>query len=162
MDKQAKFQYFNNLDCKRDAKPFWDKCKPYISNKHSREDTNIMLKEKGEIVLRTFSIFSDSVVKSINLFKWPDIFWASTILSSVSDRIDSIILKYNFYPSIISIKQNIHHIEKFSFRFFILEEVSSIIKDLKNNKAAGGDIPLKVLKECDFAYEKLTIVEIIH
>ena len=37
-----------------------------------------------------------------------------------------------------------------------LEEVRLIIKDLKNNKAAGGDIPLKLLKECDFTHEKLT------
>ena len=75
LNKQAKFKYFNNLDCKKDAKPFWDKCKPYFSNKHSRGDTNIMLKEKGEILLKndvianTFSKFFDSIVKSINLFK---------------------------------------------------------------------------------------------
>ena len=43
--KQAKFKYFNNMDYKKDAKPVWDKCKPYFSNKHSRGDTNIMLKE---------------------------------------------------------------------------------------------------------------------
>ena len=75
LNKEAKFKYFNNLDCKKDTKPFWDKCKPYLSNKHSRGDTNIMLKENGEILLKnyvianTFSNFFDSVVKSINLFK---------------------------------------------------------------------------------------------
>ena len=37
-----------------------------------------------------------------------------------------------------------------------LEDVRLIIKDLKNNKAAGGDISLKLLEECDFTYEKLT------
>ena len=44
-----------------------------------------------------------------------------------------------------------------------LEDVRLITKDLKNGKAAGGDIPLKLLKECEFAYEKLTncIVKII-
>ena len=63
LNKQAKCQYFHNLDCKKDAKLFSDKCKPYFSNKHSRGDTNRMLKEKGEIVLkddvipRTFSNF---------------------------------------------------------------------------------------------------------
>ena len=30
-----------------------------------------------------------------------------------------------------------HHIEKCSFRFVTLEDVRLIIKDLKNNKAAG-------------------------
>ena len=78
-----------------------------------------MLKEKGKILLKndvianTFSNFFDSIVKSINLFKWPDISWDSTILSSVLDRIDRIILKYKFHPSVISIKQNIRHIETF-------------------------------------------------
>ena len=92
-------------------------------------------------------------MKSIDLFKWLDISWNSTILSSVLDRIDRIILKYKFHPSIISIKQNIHHIEKF---LFSLEDVRLIIKDSKNNKAAGWDIPRKLLKEYDFTYEKLT------
>ena len=46
LNKQAKFKYFNNLDCKKDATPFWDKCKPYFSNKHSRGDTNSRKREK--------------------------------------------------------------------------------------------------------------------
>ena len=81
LNKQAKFKYFINLDCKKDTKPFWDKCKSYFYNKSSKGDTNIMLKEKGEILLKndvianTFSNFFDSTVKSINLFKWPDISW---------------------------------------------------------------------------------------
>ena len=54
----------------------------------------------------------------------------------------------------ISIKQNIHHIEKFSFRFASLEKVRLTIKDLKNNKAACADIPLELLKQYAFVYEK--------
>ena len=37
-----------------------------------------------------------------------------------------------------------------------MEDVRLLIKDLKNKRAAGGDIPLKLLKECDFTYEKFT------
>ena len=37
-----------------------------------------------------------------------------------------------------------------------LEDVRLISKDLKNKKAGGADIPLKLLKECDFTYENLT------
>ena len=44
LNKQADFKYFDNLDCKKDAKLFWDKCKPYSSNKHCRGANNIMLK----------------------------------------------------------------------------------------------------------------------
>ena len=46
LNKQAKFECFSNLDCKKDTKRFWDKCKPDFSNKHRIRDTNIMLKEK--------------------------------------------------------------------------------------------------------------------
>ena len=56
----------------------------------------------------------------------------------------------------ISVKQNINHTEKFLFRLVTLEDIKLIIKDLKNYKAASRDIPLKLLTECDFAYEKLS------
>ena len=75
LNKHAKFKYFNTLDCEKGVKPFWDKCKPYFSMKHSRGDTKIMLKEKGEILLKndvianTFGKFFDLIVKPINLFK---------------------------------------------------------------------------------------------
>ena len=117
-----------------------------------------MFKEKGEIILKnevianTFSNIFDLIVKSLNLFKWPDISWDSRILPSVLDRIDRIIIKHKFQPNTISIKQNIQHIEKFSFRFVDLEDVRLMIKDLKNNNAASVDIPLKLLKECAFIY----------
>ena len=37
-----------------------------------------------------------------------------------------------------------------------MEDIRLMFKDLMNNKVAGGNIPLKLLKECDFTYEKLT------
>ena len=37
-----------------------------------------------------------------------------------------------------------------------LGDVRLLIKDLNNNKTAGGDIPLKVIQRWDFIYEKLT------
>ena len=52
LNKQAKIKYFINLDCKKDTKPFWAKCKSYFYNKNSKGDTNIMLQEKGEILLK--------------------------------------------------------------------------------------------------------------
>ena len=32
------------------------------------------------------------------------------------------------------------------------EEVKKIIRDLKTNKAVGGEIPTKMLKECEFYF----------
>ena len=43
---------FNNLKLAKDNKPFWEKCKPYFTNKHSKADTDIMLNENGELLLK--------------------------------------------------------------------------------------------------------------
>ena len=48
LHKTAKLEYFNNLKLGNDSKPFWKKCKPYFTNKHSKADTDIMLHENGE------------------------------------------------------------------------------------------------------------------
>ena len=52
LDKTAKVEYFNNLQLGNDNKPFWEKCKPYFTNKHSKVDTDIMLNENGELLLK--------------------------------------------------------------------------------------------------------------
>ena len=39
--KKAKLEFLNNFDSSWRSKPFWVKCKPYFSNKHSKEDTDI-------------------------------------------------------------------------------------------------------------------------
>ena len=46
LNKTAKLEYLNNLKLGKDNKPFWEKCKPYFTNKHSKADTDIMLNEK--------------------------------------------------------------------------------------------------------------------
>ena len=51
--------------------------------------------------------------KSIKHFKRSDTYCDSTIIWSVFDKIDPIILQYKFHPSTISIKQNLCHILKF-------------------------------------------------
>ena len=47
LNKTAKLEYFNNLKLEKDNKLFWEKCKPYFTNKHSKADTDIMLNENG-------------------------------------------------------------------------------------------------------------------
>ena len=50
LNEKAKLEYFNNFDSSQEGKYFWVKCKPYISNKHSKADTDIILHEKGDII----------------------------------------------------------------------------------------------------------------
>ena len=51
LNKTAKLEYFNHLKLGKDNKPFWEKCKPYFTSKHSKADTDIMLNENGELPL---------------------------------------------------------------------------------------------------------------
>ena len=51
LKRQAKVKY-NNLSSKKYTKPIWGKCKPYFYNKYSWGDTNIIAKEKGDVLLK--------------------------------------------------------------------------------------------------------------
>ena len=45
LSKDWKFQYFENLETSKSSKPFWNKSKPYFSNKHAHEEFTIILKK---------------------------------------------------------------------------------------------------------------------
>ena len=74
LNKKYKKEYFENLNIATNSKPFWDKCKPYFSNKHEKGDFNIMLIEKDEILLKNkkiadvFNSYFDLVKYSLDLF----------------------------------------------------------------------------------------------
>ena len=55
LNKKHKKEYFENLNVATNWKPFWDKCK-YFSNKHAKGDSNIMLIENDEILLKNKKI----------------------------------------------------------------------------------------------------------
>ena len=90
LDKETKLQYFNNLDTSKNSKSFWDKCRPYFSNKHAHGDSKIILMEKEEIVTNknetvekeTLLVNNDEIAKTFNkhfaetieklsTFEWP-------------------------------------------------------------------------------------------
>ena len=37
-----------------------------------------------------------------------------------------------------------------------MEEVKTVIRDMKNNKSVGGEIPIQILKESEITFEILT------
>ena len=59
-----------------------------------------------------------------------------------------------FDPSIKNIKRNYKITSKFSFKPDSEEFVKGI-NDLSSNKAAGGEVPLKILKVSDFSFHFL-------
>ena len=46
--------------------------------------------------------------------------------------------------------------EKFSVKPVTVKDVENIIKNIPNNKASGGEIPLNILKQSRFTYKMLT------
>ena len=49
LNRKTKLHYFNNLEATKNSKPFWDKCRPYFSNKHVHSDSKIILIEKEKL-----------------------------------------------------------------------------------------------------------------
>ena len=76
LNKTAKLEYFSNLKLVKDNKPFWEKCKPYFANKQSKADTDIMLNENGELLVKDkdiadrFNEYFGSIVESLDIYKW--------------------------------------------------------------------------------------------
>ena len=60
-----------NKDSK-EPKPFWNACKLYFTNKHSKGDTSIMLVEKEELILSEKKICStfNKYFSNIVCFQW--------------------------------------------------------------------------------------------
>ena len=96
LNKEAKLQYFNNY-YSTNTKPFWENCKPYFSNKHSKVDTDIILSKNRNLILKNDKIgntFNDdfgSVIKNMNLYHWKD---KPFSISKNSDIIKNITQKY--------------------------------------------------------------------
>ena len=55
LNKEAKLEYFSKFESNGN-KPFWVNCKPYFTNKHSKADTDIMLSENGELIVKLILI----------------------------------------------------------------------------------------------------------
>ena len=98
-----------------------------------------------------FNSYFQSITDSLDLFEW---LLGST--DQIYDSVDRIIDSFRFHSSIKNIKRNYKISNKFSFKPFTEEFVKDIVNDLSLNKAAGGEMPLKILKKCDLCFHFLT------
>ena len=90
LNRESKTQYFDNMQTYKNSKPFWNKSKPYFSNKHAHGVSKIILIKKKriiankneivkkEILLVNNDIITETVnnhfsetVEKLNTFKWP-------------------------------------------------------------------------------------------
>ena len=118
------------METSKNSKPFWNKCKPYFSNKHAHGESKIILIEKENVTLTSNEVveseklivkndeiakifnkhFSETVDK-LNIFEWP-----SCESEYTEDQLTNIINKYKSHPSIKKIKSNYTIKQKFSFK----------------------------------------------
>ena len=109
-----------------------------------------MLSENGELILKNkeiANIFDDhfgSIVENLDLNHWND---HSLSPTESSDRIENIIKWYKNHPSIRNIKANFNSVSILSFQPVFVDDDKTVIKDLKNNKSVGGEIPIQILKK---------------
>ena len=111
LNKTARLECLNNLKLGKDNKPFCEKCKPYFTNKHRKADTDIMLNEKGELLLKDkdiadlFNEYFGSIVESLDLYKWEKGITDLVLNDSNQDYLDITIRKDETNRN-IQIKQN--------------------------------------------------------
>ena len=77
----------------------------------------------------------------VHLYKWDSEITVLGLNDSNQDYLDITIRKY---LSIQMIKQNFRISKKFSLEPVSEDEVKKIIKDLKNSKSVGREIPTKI------------------
>ena len=87
-------------------------------------------------------------VEKLNTSEWPSI---NTDL--LNDQLTAIIKKFQNHPSIMKLKSKHNFQKKISFQPVPVKYVESITKNIPNNIAAGGEIPLHILKQCGFTYQ---------
>ena len=158
LNKEAKLEYLRKYES-NDNKPFWVRCKPYFTNKHSKADIDIMLSENRQLILKnkeianTFNDHFGSIVDNLGLDHWHD---HSLSPTKGDGRIDNIIKRYKNHPSIKNIKTKFKSVRIFSFQPVSVDDVKTVIRDLKNKKSVGAEIPVQILKESEFTFGILT------
>ena len=109
-------------------------------------------KDVGDV----FNEYFGTIVESLDLYKWESEISDFSLNDSNQDYLDIAIRNYEKHPSIQMVKQNSRISKEFSFRPISEDEIKNMIKDLKNSKSVGGEIPIKILKEWEFTFEILT------
>ena len=169
LNRESKTKYFDNIQTSKNSKTFWDKRKPYFSNRHGHGDAKIILIKKENIITNkneavqkeTLLVNNDEIAKNfnnhftktveqLNTFNWP---FNEKYENIQNEKLASIIKKFENHPSIMKIKSKYAIQETFSVKSVTVKDVENIIKNIPNNKWYGGEIPLNILKQSRFTYE---------
>ena len=114
----------------------------------------IILSEKK--ICSIFNKYFGNIVQSLNLFQWSGSLLNNQRLCVKLDKTDATILKYQHHLSVKMIKKRFLDLPVFNFQAVPVADVKQIIMELKIDKAVSGDIPVNLLKDCDFSFHALT------
>ena len=117
LNKNCKKEFFDNLEIKINSKSFWDKCKPYFSNKHSKDDSDILLIEKDKLLLKNkkvadvFNSYFQWIIDCFDFNSFQSIIdsfhkWPLGSTNEIYDSVDTLIDSFRFHPSIKNIRRN--------------------------------------------------------
>ena len=115
------------------GREFWNTIRPFITNKGSRNQNTILLREQDEIITKTPQVC--------------DIFnhHFANVAADIGPKQANI--DYTNHPSLDAIRKNNKTPRNFNFRSVRPEEIAEKLKCLKANKATGCDqMPAKILK----------------
>ena len=108
------------METSKNSKPFWNKCKPYFSNKHAHGESKIILIEKENVTLTSNEVVESEklIVKNDEIAKIFDKHFSETVdklkifeLPSgeseyTKDQLTNIVNKYKSHSNIKKIKSN--------------------------------------------------------
>ena len=151
--RKEKKKFYNSLDVSimSDSKKFWKYIKPLFTGK-SKSKSKITLIKGEEIisdeqkVAETLNNYFIDAVQNLDIKKFYGI-EEDTNDSDLSPekKIDQIIKRYEFHPSILMIKSKVNISQKFKFEDTDKDEMYDKIKSLDPKKGSPGDIPTDIL-----------------
>ena len=134
-----------------DNKKFWKYIKPLFSGK-SKSKSKITLIKGDEIiseeqeVAETLNNYFIDAVQNLDIKKFYSIEENTNDCKlSPEAKIDQIISRYEFHPSILMIKSKVTVSQKFKFEDIGKDEMYNKIKSLDPKKGSSGDIPTDIL-----------------
>ena len=169
--KKSKKKYFqeNANEGSVSNKSFWNTFKPFISNKGTLSNDNIIIESADDITLKVkngdlVSIKAKDEIRDehilvemfnnhyINIAEKSSGIAPNSIGNPMDPKqdkntVEKIIQHYKNHPSIKKIKNNFLNSKPFDFPELTLKDINTIIKSLDPKKATGPDgIPIKIIK----------------
>ena len=168
--KKSKKKYFqeNANEGSVSSKSFWNTAKPFISNKGTLSNDNIIIESADDITLKVkngdlVSIKAKDEIRDehilvemfnhyINIVEKSSGIAPNSIGNPMDPKqdkntVEKIIQHYKNHPSIKKIKNNFLNSKPFDFPEPTVKDINAIIQSLDPKKATGPDsIPIKIIK----------------